>query len=48
MAVPSSNEQFVGINPSVDLVEKSSKLINSQRQIYTYEELMSGALELLH
>jgi len=43
MAVPSSNEQFVGINPSVDLVEKSSKLINSQRQIYTYEELMSGA-----
>lgn len=44
MAVPLSNEQFVGINPSVDLVERSSKLINSQRQIYTYEEMMSGAV----
>lgn len=42
MAVPSSNEQFVGISASENLTEKASKLINSQRQIYTYEELMSG------
>ena len=42
MAIPISNEQFVGVNPSQDLTERASKLINSKRQIYTYEELMSG------
>ena len=43
MATP-NNEQFVGFNPSVDLTERASKLVNSQRQIYTYEEMMSGAV----
>jgi len=43
MATP-NNEQFVGFNPSVDLTERASKLVNSQRQIYTYEEMMSGAI----
>jgi hypothetical protein len=28
----------------VDLTERASKLVNSQRQIYTYEEMMSGAV----
>jgi hypothetical protein len=42
MATP-SNEQFVGFNSSVDLTERSSRLVNDQRQIYTYEELMSGS-----
>ena len=42
MAIPLSNEQFVGINPSQNLTERASKLVNSKRQIYTYEELMSG------
>jgi hypothetical protein len=41
MATP-SNEQFVGFNPSVDLTERGSQVTNSQRQIYTYEEIMSG------
>ncbi|QDP56123.1 MAG: hypothetical protein GOVbin3205_66 [Prokaryotic dsDNA virus sp.] len=43
MATP-GNEQFIGFNPSVDLTERNSKLINSKRQIYTYEEMMSGAI----
>ncbi len=43
MASPQSNEQFVGISPSENLTERASRLTNSQRQIYTYEELMSGA-----
>lgn len=43
MATPQSNEQFVGISPSENLTERASRLTNSQRQIYTYEELMSGA-----
>ena len=42
MATP-SNEQFVGFNSSVNLTERSSRLINDQRQIYTYEEMMGGA-----
>jgi hypothetical protein len=41
MATP-SNEQFVGFNPSVDLTERGSQVTNSQGQIYTYEEIMSG------
>ena len=43
MSTPQSNEQFVGISPSENLTERASRLTNSQRQIYTYEELMSGA-----
>lgn len=42
MATP-SNEQFVGFNSSVDLTERSSRLVNDKRQIYTYEEMMSGS-----
>jgi len=41
MATP-DNEQFIGFNPLVDLTQRGSKLINSKRQTYTYEELMSG------
>ena len=44
MATPPSNEQFVGINASENLTERASRLTNSQRQIYTYEELMSGVI----
>lgn len=42
MATP-NDEQFIGFNPSVDLTERGSNLINSKRQTYTYEEMMSGA-----
>ena len=42
MATP-DNEQFIGFNPLVDLTQRGSKLINSKRQTYTYEELMGGA-----
>jgi len=38
-----SNEQFVGINTSQDLTERSSAQTNSAREIYTYAELMGGA-----
>lgn len=44
MAIPPSNEQFVGINASQDLTEKSSKLINDKREIYTYADLMGGSV----
>ena len=44
MATPPSNEQFVGINASQNLTEKSSGLINDKRQIYTYADLMGGAV----
>ena len=44
MATPPSNEQFVGINASENLTERASRLTNSQRQIYTYEELMGGVI----
>jgi len=43
MAAP-DNEQFIGFNPLVDLTQRGSKLINSKRQTYTYEEIMSGAI----
>jgi len=43
MATPPSNEQFVGINASQDLNERSSGLINDKRQIYTYADLIGGA-----
>ena len=43
MATPSSNEQFVGIAPQVDLTERGSNLTNDKRQIYTYAELLAGA-----
>ena len=43
MAIPPSNEQFVGINASQNLREKSSRLINDKREIYTYADLMGGA-----
>lgn len=42
MATP-DNEQFIGFNPLVDLTQRGSKLINSKRQTYTYEEMMGGA-----
>jgi len=44
MATPSNNEQFVGIDASQDLREKSSGLTNSKRQIYTYADLMGGSI----
>lgn len=43
MATP-DNEQFIGFNPLVDLTQRGSKLINSKRQTYTYEEIMGGAI----
>lgn len=44
MATPKSNEQFVGINASQDLTERGSSQTNSARQIYTYADLMAGAV----
>lgn len=37
-----SNEQFVGITSTVDLVERGSTQTNSARTIYTYADFKTG------
>jgi hypothetical protein len=38
-----SNEQFVGISASEDLIERGSAQTNSARTIYTYSDLKLGS-----
>jgi len=38
-----SNEQFVGISASEDLIERGSAQTNSARTIYTYADLKAGS-----
>ena len=38
-----SNEQFVGISASEDLIERGSAQTNSARTIYTYADLKRGS-----
>lgn len=38
-----SGTKFVGINPSINTQEKKSTLSNSYSEIYTIEDILSGA-----